>query len=242
MKSSNLNWYILSGPHHQSFFNIGQRYPLTFLTRMRLGFCALKHFLFSRNIVDSPKFSCGSPCENLVHYLIHCPLHAYPRTRLNATLAAILQNKRPLNNLNDKCLVERLISGSPSLNWEKNNVELLPSTKRFCKWFLPSTISFVSSLSTCLHVSLLYLVLNCLHACFETIVFIYSTYLLIYSFIYSFTYLFIYLYSCIISLPICLFNISFISFFLYVLSNENKKYCIFSTNSKSTRLVYVTID
>ena len=28
---------------------------------------------------------------------------------LNATLAAILQNKHPLNNLNDKSLVERLI-------------------------------------------------------------------------------------------------------------------------------------
>ena len=71
------------------------------------------------------------------------PSPAYRQIRLNAILAAILQNKRPLNNLNDKCLVELLASGSPSLNWEKNG-ELLNatmsynlSTKRFCKWFLP---------------------------------------------------------------------------------------------------------
>ena len=93
---------------------------ITLLTRMRLGFCAFNHFSFAHNIVDSPKCSCGSPCENLVHYFIHCPLHAHPRTRLNATLAAILQNKRSLNDLNNKCLVELLIRGSPSLNWDKN--------------------------------------------------------------------------------------------------------------------------
>ena len=69
---------------------IGRRYPLALLTRMRLVFCALNRFLFARNIVDSPKCLCASPCENLANFFIHCPLHAYPRTRLNATLAAIL--------------------------------------------------------------------------------------------------------------------------------------------------------
>ena len=60
-------------------------------------------------IVDSPKCSCGFLCENLVHFFLHCPLHAYPRTQLNATLTAILHLTNILNNLNDKSLVELLI-------------------------------------------------------------------------------------------------------------------------------------
>ena len=61
--------------------------------------------LYVTYIVDSPKCSCGSLCENLVHFFYT----ALFMLILNATLAAILQNKHPLNNLNDKSLVERLI-------------------------------------------------------------------------------------------------------------------------------------
>ena len=61
-------------PSPPKFFNICQRYPPTLLTRMRLGFCALNHFCIARKIVDSPKCSCSSPCENIFHYFIHYPL------------------------------------------------------------------------------------------------------------------------------------------------------------------------
>ena len=117
-------WHILS-PH----------FPQILLTRMRLGFCDLNHYLFTRNLVDFPGCVCGSPNEDLVHFFLHCPIHATHRSQF---LTAVNDMSIEfLNHLRERKLIEFLISGSTKLNVHDNNLVLslmmkfILSTNRF---------------------------------------------------------------------------------------------------------------
>ena len=114
---------------------LSPRFPQILLTRMRLGFCALNHYLYKRNLIDNPGCVCGSPNEDLVHFFLHCPIHATHRSQFLTAVNDM--NIEFVNHLSDQKLVEFLISGSTQLNVHDNNLVLnhtmkfIISTNRF---------------------------------------------------------------------------------------------------------------
>ena len=50
--------------------------------QLRMECSKLNHHLFSNHVLDSPECSCGSECEDVEHYLLHCPLYFEERATM----------------------------------------------------------------------------------------------------------------------------------------------------------------
>jgi hypothetical protein len=57
--------------------------------RLRLGFCALKNYLYRINYCDSPVCECGLERETVQHYFLNCSLFAAQRSVLLTSAAQL---------------------------------------------------------------------------------------------------------------------------------------------------------
>ena len=81
--------------------------------------------LFSRNLVSSPACSCGHPCENISHFLLHCPNYTQQRNNLFGNLKTLIGFITDLDDLSDDILVHLLLIGSSCLSTMYNAQILL---------------------------------------------------------------------------------------------------------------------
>ena len=129
--------------------------------RLRLGLSALNYHRFTYYFIpfkSCPK--CNSECENISHFLFHCPAYAVPRVALLESLSSHLSNDI-LNNLN---ILERyLLYGSSELSVSTNLSifslvgTYLEATGRFSHgdvWFMPTIMQYnVLLLHWSIHIS-----------------------------------------------------------------------------------------
>ena len=100
------------------FFYVGSRLGQIFLSRIRMGCSALNSDLFRKNIVNSPRCTCGA-IETLTHYLLNCPHYNIPRQRHIFALNFLI----PLST-------ELLLVGSNELTINQNS-EIFLSVQKF---------------------------------------------------------------------------------------------------------------
>ena len=102
-------------PH---FVYVGSRLGHIFHARIRMGCSALNSDLFRKNIVNSPRCTCGA-IETPTHYLLNCPNYIMPRQRHTFGL-----------NLPIPLSTELLLVGSNELTINQNT-EFFLSVQKF---------------------------------------------------------------------------------------------------------------
>ena len=71
-------------------------------TRLRLGYCALNHYLYSINCCNSPLCVCGLENESVKHYLLSCPCFAAQRNKLLTSAAQVCGQSWLVSGDNEK--------------------------------------------------------------------------------------------------------------------------------------------
>jgi len=86
--------------------------------RLRLGLSALNYHRFTYNFIAIKSCpNCNHEREDNIHYLLHCPAYAAPRS----VLLESLRNHLPIDILNsENSLVNLLLFGSRDLSTESN--------------------------------------------------------------------------------------------------------------------------
>ena len=102
-------------PH---FFYVGSRLGQIFHARIHMGCSALNSDLFLKNIVNSPRCTCGA-IETPTQYLLNCPHYNIPRQRHIFAL-----------NLPIPLSTELLLVGSNELTINQNT-EIFLSVQKF---------------------------------------------------------------------------------------------------------------
>jgi len=88
------------------------------MSRLRMGLSALNFHRFTYNFIPHKSCPrCNFECENIPHFLFHCPAYAVPRAVLMESLSNHLLNDI-LNNL--KVLEQHLLFGSSELSTNTN--------------------------------------------------------------------------------------------------------------------------
>ena len=87
-------------------------------TRLRLGFCCLREYLFKINRCASPFCECGLDTESVKHFFLFCPRYAAQRNLLLTSAANILGETWSSSSVAKK--LNFLLYGVKSANYDIN--------------------------------------------------------------------------------------------------------------------------
>jgi len=107
--------YIVGDSDNSFFFNYGSRNVNILHCKLRNRSSALNYDLFYSHLVPSRACECGFPCEDVNHYLFHCPNYQNQKIML-------LHELSWYNNIT----AEKLLFGDVFLNKEFN-AETVPN-------------------------------------------------------------------------------------------------------------------
>ena len=122
-------------PIQNSIFKIHDPLGIKLLTRLRLGLSHLNEHRFRHNFQDclNPLSSCSLEVESNIHFFLHCQHFIQSRQTLLDSVKKIVN----ISNLTDDVLVNRLLYGSQTFNFEENStiikasIKYILSTERF---------------------------------------------------------------------------------------------------------------
>lgn len=127
-------------PPPKPYFNIGDKYGLSLLTKLRVNFSDLREHRFRHNFnCQSPVCSCQSGNECTRHFLLFCHNFRNERRILFEQLDNLSPNSTALLSTNPDKLVDIMLYGSADLDMRSNELVLvftisfIKATKRF-KW------------------------------------------------------------------------------------------------------------
>ena len=130
---------LFLAPKAPAYYNMGERLPAIWHTRLRTGHSTLNSHAFAHGISCSNLCFCGQK-EDLNHYFFECPNYAAPRVEL---LTSIAKQIAPgvhfslLLTLDKKYLLKMFLQGSPDLSQAENTLlfhtvqSYIKRTKRF---------------------------------------------------------------------------------------------------------------
>ena len=79
--------------------------------QLRMNCSKLNYHLFLLHVLESPECPCGHNCEDINHYLLHCPLFVQNRETMFAGFSLVC-------DLNISCNI--LLYGSEMLDYKTN--------------------------------------------------------------------------------------------------------------------------
>ena len=123
-------------PIQNSIFKIHDPLGIKLLTRLRLGLSHLNEHRFRHNFQDclNPLCSCSLEVESNIHFFLHCQHFIQSRPTLLDSVKKIVND---ISNLTDDVLVNLLLYGSQTFNFEENStiikasIKYILSTERF---------------------------------------------------------------------------------------------------------------
>ena len=143
-------------PIQNSICKIHDPLGIKLLTRLRLGLSHLNGHRFRHNFQDclNPLRSCSLEVEPNIHFFLHCQHFIQSRQTLLDSVTKIVN----ISNLTDDVLVNLLLYGSQTFNFEENctmikaSVKYVLSTERFPGPLIwRSNISnYIKSINICL--------------------------------------------------------------------------------------------
>ena len=127
-------------PTPKQHFDIGDKYGLSLLVKLRLHFSDLREHRFRHHFnCQSPICSCQNGDETTKHFLLSCSKFNNARRTFLSNLDSIVPGSTILLQTDQDKLINIILYGSPELNPELNKIILLSSiafikaTKRFKK-------------------------------------------------------------------------------------------------------------
>ena len=114
-------------PKNNPLFYQGERRLQVIHTQLRTKCCPLNHYLYLKNILDSPNCGCGG-VESANHFFFTCNLYSHIRPKLLDSIKSIT---------NGQCSLDIILQGDPSKSFQQNLIifqavhEFIDQSKRF---------------------------------------------------------------------------------------------------------------
>ena len=88
---------------------------------MRIGLSALNEQCYNWSLIQNPAcIRCGLNYEDVMHYVLDCPLYAVPRIKLPEEFSSLLQTLGVDIYTNKEVTTNTLLNGSNDLNMNEN--------------------------------------------------------------------------------------------------------------------------
>jgi hypothetical protein len=108
---------------HRYNYGEGSRKFNILHTRLQHQCSSLKADLIKIHVVHDPKWSCGSPIEDAIHYFLECQLYNNQRISLFNDLI----------NMNIEINIETLLFGNDTYNTDHTNSKIFEKVRCFIK-------------------------------------------------------------------------------------------------------------